>query len=256
MVRQSAVLGVDGCPGGWIGALVSGPSVTWLLLPDAAAVLAVEADAVGIDIPIGLPDVGPRACDVAARARLGARRSSVFPAPVRAVLAASSYADARARSVAAAGCSLSAQAWNLVPRIADVDAAGDRSLPRRRGASRAGLRDPGRPARPEEDPRGRRCPRRRAADLAPRRLAAAPRVRPASTTPWTPSPAPGPPSAGSPAPPRSSAASPTAPAPPCASSAKPDAAWQSASALRPGGRLRRLQPTATPLIGAGAATAG
>ena len=124
MIRQSAVLGVDGCPGGWVGALVRGTDVAWLLLPDAAAVLAVEADAVGIDIPIGLPDVGPRVCDVAARARLGARRSSVFPAPVRAVLAASSYADARARSVAASGRSLSAQAWNLVPRIADVDAAG------------------------------------------------------------------------------------------------------------------------------------
>lgn len=123
MSSESAVLGVDGCPGGWVGALVTGPAVTWLLLPDAAAVLAVEAAAVGIDIPIGLPPVGPRACDVAARARLGARRSSVFPAPVRAVLGASSYADARVRSVAASGRSLSAQAWNLVPRIADVDAA-------------------------------------------------------------------------------------------------------------------------------------
>ncbi len=100
-----------------------GSAVTWLLLPDAAAVLAVKAAAVGIDIPIGLPSVGPRACDVTARARLGARRSSVFPAPVRAVLGAASYADARARAVAASGRSLSVQAWNLVDRIADVDAA-------------------------------------------------------------------------------------------------------------------------------------
>ncbi len=122
-MSQSAVLGVDGCPGGWIGALVTGTSVEWLLLPDAAAVLAVPAAAFGIDIPIGLPSVGPRGCDVAARARLGARRSSVFPAPVRAVLESASYADARERSVAASGRSLSAQAWNLVPRIADVDAA-------------------------------------------------------------------------------------------------------------------------------------
>lgn len=124
MAGQSAVLGVDGCPGGWVGARVNGDAVEWLLLPDAAAVLAVPAAAVGIDIPIGLPEVGPRPCDVAARSRLGARRSSVFPAPVRAVLAAASYEEARMRSVAASGRSLSAQAWQLVPRIADVDAAG------------------------------------------------------------------------------------------------------------------------------------
>ena len=115
------MLGVDGCPGGWIGALVTGSSVSWHLLPDAAAVLAVRADAVGIDIPIGLPAVGPRACDVAARALLGERRSSVFPAPVRAVLAASTYAEACALSRAASGKALSVQAWNLVRRIADVD---------------------------------------------------------------------------------------------------------------------------------------
>lgn len=122
MTRQSAVLGVDGCPGGWIGALVDGSTVEWLLLPDADAVLAVDAAAVGVDMPIGLPAVGPRACDVEARRLLGPRRSSVFPAPVRAVLAASTYAEARALSVAAAGRSLSAQAWNLVPRIRDLDA--------------------------------------------------------------------------------------------------------------------------------------
>jgi len=122
-LAQPAVLGVDGCPGGWIGALVTGGSVEWLLLPDAAAVLAVSASAVGIDIPIGLPAEGPRACDVAARALLGPRRSSVFPAPVRDVLAATSYADACDLSRAASGRALSVQAWNLVPRIADVDAA-------------------------------------------------------------------------------------------------------------------------------------
>ena len=97
--------------------------MAWLLLPDAAAVLAVPAAAVGIDIPIGLPARGPRACDVQARALLGPRRSSVFPAPVRDVLGAASYADACARSRAATGKALSQQAWNLVPRIADVDRA-------------------------------------------------------------------------------------------------------------------------------------
>lgn len=123
MTDQSAVLGVDGCPGGWIGALVTGSSVSWLLLPDVAAVLSVPAAAVGIDMPIGLPAVGPRSCDVAARALLGPRRSSVFPAPVRPVLEASSYDQACALSRTSSGKALSQQAWHLVPRIADLDAS-------------------------------------------------------------------------------------------------------------------------------------
>ena len=122
--ERPAVLGVDGCPGGWIGAVVSGSSVRWHLLPDARAMIALAADcdATGVDMPIGLPDVGPRRCDVAARALLGARRSSVFPAPVRAALGAVTYAEACAVSRTASGKALSIQAWNLVPRIADLDA--------------------------------------------------------------------------------------------------------------------------------------
>ena len=43
-------------------------------------------DLVGIDMPIGLIDGPPRACDVAARKYLGRAGSSVFPAPPRASL--------------------------------------------------------------------------------------------------------------------------------------------------------------------------
>ncbi|MQA86653.1 MAG: DUF429 domain-containing protein [Streptosporangiales bacterium] len=119
----SEVLGVDGCPGGWIGALVDRDGgVEWRLFPDARAILAVDSRATGIDIPIGLPTVGPRSCDVAARRLLGPRRSSVFPAPVRTVLGAATYGDACALSRAACGRALARQTWNLVPRIADVDA--------------------------------------------------------------------------------------------------------------------------------------
>jgi predicted RNase H-like nuclease len=122
MIQQ--LLGVDGCPGGWIGAVVQDSSVRWHLLPDAATLLAVAAtcEATGVDMPMGLSADRPRRCDVEARALLGARRSSVFPAPVRAVLGASSYAEACAVSRAASGRALSIQTWNLVPRIADLDA--------------------------------------------------------------------------------------------------------------------------------------
>jgi predicted RNase H-like nuclease len=119
-----AVLGVDGWRGAWVGALLDGRTVTLLVLPDAAAVLAVPgADVVGVDMPIGLADDGPRACDVAARRLLGRAGSSVFPAPLRPVLGSASYAEACAVSRAASGRALSVQAWNLVPAIRSLDDA-------------------------------------------------------------------------------------------------------------------------------------
>ncbi|WP_233488893.1 DUF429 domain-containing protein [Blastococcus sp. TF02-09] len=80
---------------------------------------------IAVDMPIGLSDDGARACDVAARRRLSpfGAASSVFPAPVRPVLAAGSYEEARRISVAASGKSLSAQAWQLVAAIRQVDDA-------------------------------------------------------------------------------------------------------------------------------------
>jgi predicted RNase H-like nuclease len=120
-----AVLGVDGWRGRWVGALLDGRTVGLVDLPDARAVLAVlGVEVVAVDMPIGLADDGPRACDVAARARLGRAGSSVFPAPVRAVLGTDDYAEARRISVAATGgTSLSAQAFQLVRSIRSLDEA-------------------------------------------------------------------------------------------------------------------------------------
>jgi len=121
-----AVLGVDGWRGAWVGALLDGRSVTLLALPDVAAALAVpDVELIAIDMPIGLSDEGPRACDVAARRLVGRARSSVFPAPLRAVLGCANYADACAVSRTASGKALSVQAWNLVPAIRALDAALD-----------------------------------------------------------------------------------------------------------------------------------
>jgi predicted RNase H-like nuclease len=130
-----AVLGVDGWRGRWAGVLLEGRSVRLLVLDDVPAVLAVPGvDVVGIDMPIGLSDDGVRACDVAARAALRGRGAvgSVFPAPVRAVLAAEDYAQARQLSVAATGGrSLSAQSFQLVRSIRSLDdALGDPPDPR------------------------------------------------------------------------------------------------------------------------------
>lgn len=76
---------------------------------------------VGIDIPVGLSIDGDRPADQLARARLGPRRSTFFPTPVRSVLDATSWEEASAASRLAAGVGLSKQAWNLVPKIREID---------------------------------------------------------------------------------------------------------------------------------------
>jgi predicted RNase H-like nuclease len=121
-----AVLGVDGWRGAWVGALLDSRSVTLLALDDVAAVLAVPGvDVVAIDMPIGLAENGVRACDVAARKLLGPAGGSVFPTPVRVVLATDDYAEARALSRAATDPprAPSAQAFQLVKAIRALDHA-------------------------------------------------------------------------------------------------------------------------------------
>jgi len=121
-----AVAGADACRGGWCVVTLPVEGEATVEVVDRLAKIAARQakgrlGAVGVDIPIGLSDGPPRKCDVEARALLGDRRSSVFPAPVRAVLGARSYEAALARSRAASGVGLSKQAWNLVSKITEVD---------------------------------------------------------------------------------------------------------------------------------------
>ncbi|MGY1839212.1 MULTISPECIES: DUF429 domain-containing protein [unclassified Modestobacter] len=131
-----AVLGVDGWRGKWVGALLAGRAVELVVLDDAAAVLAVpDVEVVAIDMPIGLSEDGVRACDRQARDLLKATgaASSVFPTPVRGVLATDDYAEARAISRAATDPprAPSAQAFMLVRSIRALDdVLGDRPTDR------------------------------------------------------------------------------------------------------------------------------
>lgn len=122
------VSGVDGCRGGWVVALADFSPRSRLeklslgCYRHFAAVLqaACGVAALAVDIPIGLldaPQPGGRDCDRLARARLGRRRASVFTPPVRAALEARSYHEAQQRN----GMGLSRQAFNLLPRIREVD---------------------------------------------------------------------------------------------------------------------------------------
>jgi predicted RNase H-like nuclease len=125
-----AVLGVDGCKAGWVGALLTAPGINVLVsktfagLLDAARQGDEELLAVAVDIPIGLPDGPPRLADLLARQRLPAgRKSSVFPAPTRIATGRPTHVEASASNrEATGGLGLSIQAFRLVPKILEVDA--------------------------------------------------------------------------------------------------------------------------------------
>lgn len=125
---MTTIVGVDGCKLGWLGILEEFPSgkLGSKIFPkfeDLAKHIS-QLEVIAIDIPIGLTDAGPRACDVAARKLLGgARASSVFPAPIRPALSGTSYEDACARAFAAQGKKFSKQAWAIFPKIGEVDDA-------------------------------------------------------------------------------------------------------------------------------------
>jgi predicted RNase H-like nuclease len=118
-----AIAGVDGCRGRWLAAVASeAGAIDWRLVPAFRDLYDDTAlSVIAIDVPIGLPESGVRACDVAARAAVGARRSSVFAAPVRPVLGCATYAEARDVLARAGSSSMSAQAFGIVPAVRDVD---------------------------------------------------------------------------------------------------------------------------------------
>ena len=121
-----SVLGVDGAPGGWFVAEyhLRTREVT-VHFHDALAMLVerlrIDVAVLAIDMPIGLSRTGQRPVDALARARLGPRRSTFFPTPIRSVLDHQDYPSANAHSKATTQKGLSKQAWNLVPKIREVD---------------------------------------------------------------------------------------------------------------------------------------
>jgi predicted RNase H-like nuclease len=123
------VAGVDGCPGGWVVVRVDAAGRLRVAETFVAASIVEllartrDCQTVGIDVPIGLCDSEPRQADIAARRVIGARRNSVFPAPVRPVLNAKSYVEACTVSEQACGKKLSKQAFAILPKIRESDQA-------------------------------------------------------------------------------------------------------------------------------------
>jgi len=124
------VTGVDACRGGWVAVSLDGTgpwipaavrvheTLAGLLGPGSGTEAAVVT---GIDMPLGLLAAGWREADLAARARLGPRRSSVFAIPPRAVWEQASYQAAGERCRALTGQGFSIQAWGLRAKLLEAD---------------------------------------------------------------------------------------------------------------------------------------
>src|SRR5687767_3503859 len=134
---ETTLAGVDGCPGGWL-AVIERPGeplqaqvfTTFDRLIESLPPTAL----IGVDIPIGLPEEGARVCDQEARKYLGSpRSSSVFPAPLRACLTASTYEEVCGVRMRIDSRKMSRQAFGILSKIREVDTcfSRDRTLVRR-----------------------------------------------------------------------------------------------------------------------------
>jgi predicted RNase H-like nuclease len=117
------IAGVDGTRRGWIAMVKDGVSLEARFCSSDEELLALfnACAVVAIDIPIGLAESGPRSADHHARRFLGRRASSVFPAPLRPLLALRDFDDANrvARDLQKRG--ISKQGWAIVPKVAQID---------------------------------------------------------------------------------------------------------------------------------------
>ena len=124
------VLGVDGCPAGWIGVWYdirghASPRHQLFRSLDEIGEQTVQPQIIAIDMPIGFPDIarkGGRDCEVAARKLLPGKTSSVFSSPSRAALSAKDYPGACDVNSRNGGPRLSKQSFALFPKMREADA--------------------------------------------------------------------------------------------------------------------------------------
>jgi predicted RNase H-like nuclease len=118
--KQRQCVGVDGARHGWLAVWEQGEALAWVVYDNPTALCSAHRDAtvIAVDIPIGLSDHGPRAPDVAARRFVGGKRaSSVFSAPVRAIIDSTTQPEASRRHRAIDGRGFGAQAFAILPKI-------------------------------------------------------------------------------------------------------------------------------------------
>jgi predicted RNase H-like nuclease len=116
-------LGLDGFAKGWVAVVLDGDRRELSFHPDIADALSRSFDRAGIDIPIGMPDEGVRACDLLAREKLRPHASRVFTGARRWLWQAFDDPDKANDEATRRGQSrASRQLWHLGRKIMQVDA--------------------------------------------------------------------------------------------------------------------------------------
>jgi predicted RNase H-like nuclease len=118
------VVGLDGCRGKWLAIALNDGAFAEARFGSAASLTAAWPDAVaiGVDIPIGLPQGWPgRDADRAAREFVGERRSSVFATFPAVVLEAPTYIEAKEICVARGWPRPSIQSFGMRHRIFEIE---------------------------------------------------------------------------------------------------------------------------------------
>lgn len=134
MAGERLLVGVDGCPSGWIAVFaVAGengdfdsPEVALFTDFSTLTDRFERAAAIAVDMPIGLPERiegSGRGPEQAVRPMLGARQSSVFSIPSRPAVYAPDYPAACGAAVAtsAPAKKVSKQAFMIFPKIREID---------------------------------------------------------------------------------------------------------------------------------------
>jgi predicted RNase H-like nuclease len=124
---MTLVVGMDACKSGWVAVALARATFVHareFTRADEALAAWPELEALGIDIPIGLPDRAvpyPRQADVLAASFLGRRRSSVFRTPPLDVLEAPTYLEAVTRMRRQFPVGLSRQSYALRRKVLEVN---------------------------------------------------------------------------------------------------------------------------------------
>jgi predicted RNase H-like nuclease len=125
MTEEAIVAGVDGCPAGWIAALWDGAGqLTSKLCPNFSDVMALPAQIIAVDMPIGLPERSGRPPEREVRARLGERQSSVFAVPSEKAVYCADYPEACRVNLLHSDPpkKVSKQCFQLFPKMREIDA--------------------------------------------------------------------------------------------------------------------------------------
>ncbi|MEF8815017.1 MAG: DUF429 domain-containing protein [Halovenus sp.] len=116
-------IGVHRVPTGWFGVVLrDGGSWETDFFPSIWSLWKSHSDAsrIVVDVPVGLPSVRRRACDVEAKRKLSRQGRRVFYAPTRQAVYEGNLDEAKAINENA-GYSIQNQVWSIVPRIREVD---------------------------------------------------------------------------------------------------------------------------------------